>query len=243
MRLPVLTEDEMTERQKELAARIMRQARCGPRPVPGLAAQSGDGRTGGLLGAFARFDCSLPKRLRELALLMAGRNWDAQYSWNAHVHQAVEAGVSEENITAIAEKRYADVTFDDAADQAFFRFAHEVLDEHFVSDETYAAALEHFGPQGLVDTIGALGNFTMLGMCLNTFQVDLQADKEPPSRTSAGTGAWPGAARPGAARRRGRERGRERRSRPNARRHQELRRRGRPEARRPRPVRRMRCTP
>lgn len=29
-------------------------------------------------------------------------------------------------------------------------------------------------------TIGALGNFTMLGMCLNAFQVDFQADKGPP---------------------------------------------------------------
>lgn len=180
MRLPVLVEDEMTARQQELAARIAgrRGAVRGPFQVwlhsPEMAERADS------LGAFARFDCSLPKRLRELALVMAARNWDAQYSWNAHVHQAVEAGVSEANIKAIAEKRYADVTFEDPADQAFFRFAHEVLDEHFVSDETFAAALEHFGPQGLVDTIGALGNFTMLGMCLNTFQVDLQADREPP---------------------------------------------------------------
>lgn len=37
-----------------------RQARCGPRPVPGLAAQSGDGRTGGL-----------PRRVRPFRLLAA----------------------------------------------------------------------------------------------------------------------------------------------------------------------------
>ncbi|MCQ4211019.1 carboxymuconolactone decarboxylase family protein [Streptomyces longispororuber] len=180
MRLPVLTEEEMTERQRELAARIAgrRGAVRGPFRVwlhsPEMAERADS------LGAFARFDCSLPKRLRELALLLAARHWDAQYSWNAHVHQAVEAGVPEPAVRAIAERRYADVAFDDPADQAFFQFAHEVLDDHFVTDATFAAALGHFGPQGLVDTIGALGNFTMLGMCLNTFQVDLQADKEPP---------------------------------------------------------------
>ncbi|NEA37650.1 carboxymuconolactone decarboxylase family protein, partial [Streptomyces sp. SID13031] len=38
----------------------------------------------------------------------------------------------------------------------------------------------HFGSRALVDAIGSLGNFTMLGMCLNAFQVDLQADREPP---------------------------------------------------------------
>src|SRR5262249_32101252 len=130
------------------------------------------------LGAFARFDSSLPAHLRELALLMAARNWDAQYSWNAHVRQAVEAGIPEAAVAAIGEKPAA--VFDEEADQAFYQFCREVLEEHFVTDATFARALAHFGPRGLVDTIGALGNFTMLGMCLNAFQVDLQADREPP---------------------------------------------------------------
>lgn len=178
MRLPVLTEEEMDPRQQELAAHIAgrRGAVRGPFRVwlhsPEMCERAES------LGAFARFDSSLPKHLSELTLLMAARNWDAQYSWNAHVHQAIEAGIPEAAVKAIAEKREA--VFDNEADQAFYRFCREILDEHFVTDETFAAALEHFGSKGLVDTIGALGNFTMLGMCLNTFQVDLQADKEPP---------------------------------------------------------------
>jgi 4-carboxymuconolactone decarboxylase len=55
-----------------------------------------------------------------------------------------------------------------------------LLEEHFVSDETFARARKFFGPQGLVDAVGSLGNFSMLGMCLNAFQVDLQADRRPP---------------------------------------------------------------
>ncbi|KPI27599.1 hypothetical protein OV320_5647 [Actinobacteria bacterium OV320] len=178
MRLPVLDEEEMDARQQELAARIAvrRGAVRGPFRVwlhsPEMCERAES------LGAFARFDCSLPKHLRELTLLMAARNWDAQYSWNAHVHQAVEAGIPPAAVQAIAEKREA--VFDNEADQVFYRFCREILDDHFVTDATFAAALEHFGSKGLVDTIGALGNFTMLGMCLNTFQVDLQADKEPP---------------------------------------------------------------
>ncbi|MEU4892747.1 carboxymuconolactone decarboxylase family protein [Streptomyces sp. NPDC044780] len=168
----------MTPRQKELAARIAgrRGAVRGPFRVwlhsPEMAERADS------LGAFARFDCSLPRRLRELALLMAARAWDAQYSWNAHVHQAVEAGIPRAAVEAIAEKREAH--FEDAADAAFYAFCREVLEDHFVSDATFARALEHFGPRGLVDTIGALGNFTMLGMCLNAFQVDLQPDTAPP---------------------------------------------------------------
>ncbi|MGW1497987.1 carboxymuconolactone decarboxylase family protein [Streptomyces mirabilis] len=168
----------MNPRQQELAARIAgrRGAVRGPFRVwlhsPEMCERAES------LGAFARFGCDLPRHLRELTLLMAARNWDAQYSWNAHVHQAIEAGISEAAVKAVAEKREA--VFDDAADQAFYRFCREVLENHFVSDETFARVFQHFGPKGLVDTIGALGNFTMLGMCLNTFQVDLQADREPP---------------------------------------------------------------
>ncbi len=178
MRLPVLTDEEMDSRQKELAARIAgrRGAVRGPFRVwlhsPEMCERAES------LGAFARFDCSLPRHLRELTLLMAARNWDAQYSWNAHVQQAIDAGIPRAAVEAIAEKREA--VFDDEADRAFYQFCREVLDEHFVRDETFARAVAHFGSKGLVDAIGALGNFTMLGMCLNTFQVDLQADREPP---------------------------------------------------------------
>jgi hypothetical protein len=56
---------------------------------------------------------------------------------------------------------------------------YEILSGHFVSDETFAAALGEFGEQGLVDLVGSLGNYSMLAMLLNAFQVDLQP-VEPP---------------------------------------------------------------
>ena len=44
----------------------------------------------------------------------------------------------------------------------------------------FDAARKAFGPQGIVDIVGALGTFSMLGMLLNTFEVDLQKDAAPP---------------------------------------------------------------
>ncbi|WP_406407047.1 carboxymuconolactone decarboxylase family protein [Streptomyces halstedii] len=178
MRLPVLAAEEMDDRQRELHARITarRGGVRGPFRVwlhsPELCERVES------LGAFARFESSLPKRLRELTLLMAARHFDAQYSWNAHVAAAVEAGVPEKAVQAIAERRTPEFT--DEADTAFHAFCEELLATHFVSDDTFARAHAHFGSRGLVDAIGSLGNFTMLGMCLNAFQVDLQADREPP---------------------------------------------------------------
>ncbi|MFD5873012.1 carboxymuconolactone decarboxylase family protein [Streptomyces sp. NPDC060322] len=178
MRIPVLAAEDMTEHQKELHATITarRGGVRGPFRVwlrsPELCERVES------LGAFVRFESSLPKHLRELTLLMAARYFDAQYSWNAHVAAAVEAGIPEEAVEAIAEHRQP--VFAEAADTAFHAFCQELLETHFVSDDTFAHAHEHFGARGLVDAIGSLGNFTMLGMCLNAFQVDLQAGRTPP---------------------------------------------------------------
>jgi 4-carboxymuconolactone decarboxylase len=178
MRLPRLAPEEYTPAQKELSDRITarRGGTRGPFLVwlrsPGLCERVES------LGAYCRFESNLPEKLRELSLLIAARHFDAQYSWNAHVDKAVAAGIAREAIEALARRERPE--FGSADEQVFFDFCWELLGEHFVSDETFTAALELFGDAGLVDTIGCLGNFTMLSMLLNTFQVDLQADREPP---------------------------------------------------------------
>lgn len=130
------------------------------------------------LGAYCRFESALPLRLRELILLIAARHFDAQYSWNAHVGKAVDAGVDGAALQRLARREAPRFPAHD--EEVLYQFATEVLERHFVRDETFAAGLEAFGERGLVDLIGSLGNFSMLAMLLNTFQVDLQPDREPP---------------------------------------------------------------
>lgn len=136
------------------------------------------------LGAFCRFESALAPRLRELSLLIAARHFDAQYSWNAHVDKAVDAGLAREALDRLA--RGEDPGFDDPEAEILHRFAVEVLGDHFVADETFAAALDAFGDQGVVDLIGCLGIFSMLAMLLNTFQVDLQPGRSAPFPDIAG---------------------------------------------------------
>lgn len=178
MRLPKLADSEMTDRQREISARIAgrRGQTRGPFLVwlhsPELCERVE------ALGAYVRFESALELRLRELILLVAARHFDAQYSWNAHVVKAAEAGIDPTALQGLAARE--DPQFPKRDEQVVYCFCTEVLEEHFVSDETFAEALELFGPQGVVDIIGSLGNFSMLAMCLNTFEVDLQPDREPP---------------------------------------------------------------
>jgi 4-carboxymuconolactone decarboxylase len=170
MRLPALT--ALTPRQQEISDRISsrRGGTRGPFLVwlrsPELAEKVE------ALGAYCRFESALDPRLRELSLLIAARHFDAQYSWNAHIGKAVGAGVSRESLQALAENKEPGFTRRD--EDIVYQFSTQILGEHFVSDETFAAALAEFGEEGVVDLIGSLGNFSMLAMLLNTFQVDLQ---------------------------------------------------------------------
>lgn len=175
MRLPALT--AMTPRQQEISDRIAsrRGGTRGPFLVwlrsPELCEKVE------ALGAYCRFESSLHPRLRELSLLIAARHFDAQYSWNAHVGKAAELGVSVASLKALAARE--EPSFAGRDEQVLYQFSTEILRDHFVSDSTFALALAEFGEQGLVDVIGSLGNFSMLAMLLNTFQVDLQAVQPP----------------------------------------------------------------
>ena len=178
VRLNRIDPADWTDRQREVGARIAGRRGAVRGPYQAWIHSPEACERIEALGAYVRFESSLPLRLRELSLLMAARHWDAQYSWNAHVDKAIDAGISRQAAEAIARRE--DPAFERDEDDAFYSFCSELLNEHFVSDDTFARALEHFGSAGLVDAIASLGNFSMLGMCLNAFQVDLQPDRDPP---------------------------------------------------------------
>lgn len=176
MRLPALT--ELTPRQQEISDQIAakRGATRGPFLIwlrsPELAEKVD------ALGAYCRFDSSINERLRELSLLIAARHFDAQYSWNAHHKKAIAAGVSAESIASLAAGQVPDFAHDD--ERLLYSLATQILRDHFVDQGTFDAAHAEWGEAGLVDIIGCLGNFSMLAMLLNTFEVDLKPGDEPP---------------------------------------------------------------
>jgi 4-carboxymuconolactone decarboxylase len=178
VRLPRLTDDQMSPRQRELSERIA--GRRGQTRGPFLVWLQSPGLCDRVeaLGAYVRFESVLDLRLRELILLVAARHFDAQYSWNAHVDKAADAGVDRAALQQLAACELP--TFTSRDEQVVHAFCSEVLEDHFVSDRTFAEAHELLGSAGVVDIIGALGNFSMLAMCLNAFEVDLQPDREPP---------------------------------------------------------------
>ncbi len=178
MRIAKIATDEMTPRQREVFERIAgSRGRLGAPFQVWLQSPELCDRVE-RLGSYLRWDSSLPLRLRELSLLIAARYFDAQYSWNAHVDVALAEGISQGAIDALARRETP--RFDRDEDQVFYAFCDRLLTEHFVPQDLFDQMVAHFGEAGVVDTVASLGNFTMLGMLLNTFEVDLQADRQPP---------------------------------------------------------------
>src|SRR5580658_2793718 len=54
------------------------------------------------VGAYVRYSSAIPSRLNEMAIIMAGRKWSAQYEFYAHRKLAIEAGLKVEICDAIA---------------------------------------------------------------------------------------------------------------------------------------------
>jgi 4-carboxymuconolactone decarboxylase len=178
MRLPTLRPEELTPRQRQSWDKHSqrRETVRGPYAVwlhdPDLMDKVS------AISNYFRFDCALPVKLREFGILVTARYWDAQYSWNAHVDKARAAGIPDEVIRDLAANKKPRFTAED--ERVFYDFAMEALQNHFVSDATFADATRIFGTKGVVDLIGAVGYFSMLQICLNSGQVDLQKDREPP---------------------------------------------------------------
>ena len=117
------------------------------------------------LGAYVRFESVLPARLREMAIIMTGAHWKSEYEWYAHKSLALEAGLDPSIVDAIAAgRRPSDMQPDEAV---LYDFCDDLLNEHRVSDETFAAAIDRFGEQGVVDLTGTLGYYSFVSLMLN----------------------------------------------------------------------------
>ena len=120
---------------------------------------------------------ALSRKLTEMAILIAARNWTNNYEWNAHSTLAAQEKLDPAIVTAIAEGRRPERMADDEA--ILYDFCTELLHNQSVSDATYARALEKFGEPGVVEAAALEGYYTFLSMVMNTARTSLPAGAKP----------------------------------------------------------------
>ena len=130
------------------------------------------------LSDYLRWNTSLPPRLSELAILIAARQWTAQYEWFAHYPLALKAGLDPKVAADIAAGKRPDNMKDDEA--ALYDLAAALYRDKKVSDPIYRAALAKFGERGIMDIIGILGYYDLVSITLITMQAEAPNDSVPP---------------------------------------------------------------
>jgi 4-carboxymuconolactone decarboxylase len=121
------------------------------------------------LGQTLRRDGKLDKRLFELAVLLMVRNWGAHYAWHVHDAAGRAAGLPDDVIAAIRERRTP--RFSKPDEQLIYDVISELLETKAVSSATYQRALDALGLELVIELIAVAGFYTMVAMTLNTFEV------------------------------------------------------------------------
>lgn len=130
------------------------------------------------LGEHLRWGTSLPDRLSELAIVTTAQFWRAQYEWYAHAPLAEKAGVPAAAIEAI--RVGSTPSFDRQDDALVYRICTELFKNRRLSDATFDDAVETLGETGLVEVIGIIGYYSLIGNTLNVFQVQVPEGTKPP---------------------------------------------------------------
>jgi 4-carboxymuconolactone decarboxylase len=119
----------------------------------------------GKVGEYLRFESVLHARIRELVTCFVARHVSNQFEWQMHAPLAVQAGVAQATVDAIAQGARPKQLPPD--EEAALDFAHELLVRHGTSDAAYEAALTAFGEQGVVELATLVGYFAMVSWLMN----------------------------------------------------------------------------
>ena len=175
-RVPALRREDIPEDQRSAFDGMVEQRGGVPTTGPGsvmLNAPKVAERALGL-ALYLRTETSLPSRIRELGMLVSARENDCQFIWHAHAPVGRQAGLKDETVDALRDKKEIPGLEDDEA--AVVNYGQEFFRTRKVSQDTFDAALAHFGVLGLTELTNLMGCYSMLAFNVNAFGVELPAD-------------------------------------------------------------------
>jgi 4-carboxymuconolactone decarboxylase len=178
-RFPLLTMDQLTDRQKPLGEQIMKvsSVALGGPYNPLLRSPVLGQRMFDLLH-YLRWETSVPLKLNEFAILIIARQWRSPVEWFAHAPLAIKVGLSPDIVAELkTSKRPANMPPEEAA---VYDFVTELTTQHTVSDETFDRAKKLLGEQQVVDLAAVAGTYIAVAMQLAMAEQSVPPGKEEP---------------------------------------------------------------
>jgi len=175
-RVPVLkSPDELTGEARRIAETIVdtRKSLDGPFSVWMHAPEWAERVAH--LGTLVRWEGTLELRVRTLAALVVGRNFQAQYVWGIQGVIGAERDVPRATIDAIREGRSDDIPPDDLQ---IIDFTRELLGRNRVEAPLAEAVLQRLGADQYVQLTTCIGYYAMLAMTVNGVELEPNPNHE-----------------------------------------------------------------
>lgn len=123
-----------------------------------------------VFGGHVLMKSTLPARERELLILRTGWRCGSDYEFGQHTVIGRQCGLSDDEIRRLTGA--ADDPAWSADDAVLVRAADELVDDHCLSDETWAALTARWSTEQVIDLVFAVGQYTLVSMALRSFGVE-----------------------------------------------------------------------
>lgn len=121
------------------------------------------------IGGTVRYDSRLPGRGREIAILLVGHHHRSAFELYAHTRAGRAAGLTDADLTALADGKEPDALTDEEA--CMFRATRAILDRGTLDDDEFRDAAGVLTEAGLFELVTIVGYYTMVAWQLAVFDV------------------------------------------------------------------------
>jgi 4-carboxymuconolactone decarboxylase len=122
------------------------------------------------LRIYIRKETSLSQKMQELVMLTVAREMSCGFIWYAHAAAARQAGVRDDVVDNIRERRaLTDLAPDE---QIAVAFARELLQNRKVARATFDAATAQFGQRGVMTLTNLIACYAVLAYNMNTYELE-----------------------------------------------------------------------
>jgi 4-carboxymuconolactone decarboxylase len=179
-RLPLAERSALSEPQQQLYDSMTRSW-----DGLGFASKTSDGRSIGIFnpllqspviaGSFLRFQAveqentSVTPQVRQVVILAVGAVWRSAYELYAHSAVARSAGLPDQVVQELAAGQMPGEL--SAAEQAAWRFTHQLTTQRRVEQPVYDQAHAVFGAQGITDMLFLIGAYQTVCGILSAFEI------------------------------------------------------------------------
>ena len=174
-RIPLVTRDQIVEKEKPAfdAFMLSRANRPNIGPYSLLLHMPEMAQRLEALRTCLRDEASLPQKLQELVMISVAREMGCAFIWYAHAAAARKAGVRDDVVDNIREKR--PLTNLDPEEQTAVDFTRELLQNRKVSGPTFDAATARFGQRGTMMLTNLIACYAVLAYNMNTYELEAPA--------------------------------------------------------------------